>query len=34
MIDSIWSHNFINAIKSKAFEKDTIYLQAQHTYET
>ncbi|KAG1140958.1 hypothetical protein G6F37_010357 [Rhizopus arrhizus] len=32
--DSIWSHNFINAIKSKTFEKDTIYLQAQHTHET
>ncbi|GAA5810771.1 hypothetical protein MFLAVUS_004197 [Mucor flavus] len=27
--DDIWSHNFINAIQSKVFKKDTIYTQFQ-----
>ncbi|KAI9488275.1 hypothetical protein BDB00DRAFT_772861 [Zychaea mexicana] len=27
--DDIWSHNFHNAIKSRAFKKDIIYLQRQ-----
>ncbi|KAI7896532.1 uncharacterized protein EV154DRAFT_455698 [Mucor mucedo] len=27
--DDIWSHNFMNAVKSKVFEKDTIYTQFQ-----
>lgn len=28
-IDDIWSHNFHNAVKSRAFEKNVIYLQHQ-----
>ncbi|CAO3673366.1 unnamed protein product [Rhizopus stolonifer] len=27
--DDIWSHNFINAVKSRVFGKDTIYVQFQ-----
>lgn len=27
--DDIWSHNFHNAVKSRVFEKDVIYLQHQ-----
>jgi hypothetical protein len=32
-IDDIWSHNFINAIQSKVFEKDTIYVQYQSRHD-
>lgn len=28
-LDDIWSHNFHNAIKSRAFQKNVIYLQHQ-----
>lgn len=28
-LDDIWSHNFHNAVKSRAFEKNVIYLQHQ-----
>jgi hypothetical protein len=28
-LDDIWSHNFHNAIKSRAFKKNVIYLQYQ-----
>ncbi|ORE20061.1 hypothetical protein BCV71DRAFT_196684 [Rhizopus microsporus] len=31
--DDIWSHNFINAIQSKVFEKDTIYVQYQSRHD-
>ncbi|KAI8148635.1 hypothetical protein BJV82DRAFT_270938 [Fennellomyces sp. T-0311] len=27
--DDIWSHNFLNALKSRSFEKNVIYLQRQ-----
>ncbi|KAI9263411.1 hypothetical protein BDA99DRAFT_510131 [Phascolomyces articulosus] len=27
--DDIWSHNFLNAVKSRVFEKNVIYLQRQ-----
>ncbi|KAK4520475.1 uncharacterized protein ATC70_007987 [Mucor velutinosus] len=30
--DDIWSHNFINAVKSRVFEKDTIYVQYQSAH--
>lgn len=29
LIDDIWSHNFINAVRSRVFEKDIIYTQFQ-----
>jgi hypothetical protein len=31
-LDDIWSHNFINAVKSRVFEKDTIYVQYQSAH--
>ncbi|EIE85266.1 hypothetical protein G6F46_004778 [Rhizopus delemar] len=31
--DDIWSHNFINAIQSRVFERDTIYVQYQSRHD-
>ncbi|CAO3655879.1 unnamed protein product [Mucor hiemalis] len=31
--DDIWSHNFMNAVKSRVFQKDTIYTQFQSPHD-